>query len=274
MAQNGLQDLIAHYSSCDEHARLNAGVGRLELLRSQEIITRYLPDPPAVILDVGGAAGVYSFWLTERGYETHLIDPVALHVDQARRGGQGGHDTSLASVSIGDARRLEWPDAGVDAVLLLGPLYHLTSREDRVLALREARRVLKPGGVLFAATISRFASLLDALNRNLLDDPLFAPIIDRDLREGQHRNPTDDPTYFTTAYFHHPSEIRAEVEDAGLVHETTLAVEGPLWLATDFDRHWDDAERRRLLLEFLARIEAEPSILGVSAHLLTVARRR
>lgn len=266
-------EIEAHYASCQERDRLSVGVGRLELVRSQAIITRFLPDPPACILDVGGAAGVYSFWLAERGYETHLVDPVALHIDQARARCRANSGACPASVSVGDARRLERGDASVDAVLLMGPLYHLPSRDDRLLALREARRVLTPGGVVYAATISRFASLLDGLHRNLLDDPAFVPIVERDLRDGQHRNPTGDPSYFTTAFFHNPSEISAEIEDAGLTCETTLAVEGPLWLVRDFDRQWDDAERRRLVLDLLGRVETEASLLGVSAHLLTVARR-
>ena len=267
-------EMHGHYSSCEERERLSGGAGLLELLRSQEIITRFLPDPPGVILDVGGGAGVYSFWLAERGYETHLIDPVELHIDQARKQCRENAAGCPASVAVGDARRLERADASVDAVLLLGPLYHLTSRDDRVLALSEAGRVVKPGGVVFVATISRFVSLLEGLTRNLLDDPAFVTIVDRDLREGQHRNPTGHSAYFTTAFFHHPSEISAEIEDAGLEHETTLAVEGPLWMATEFDRKWDDPEQRRLLLDFLSRVESEPSILGVSAHILTVARRR
>ena len=83
------------------------------------------------------------------------------------------------SATLGDARKLAFPDRSADAVLLLGPLYHLTERADRLAALREARRVLRPGGVVFAAAISRFASLLDGLARDLLDDPDFRPIRDR-----------------------------------------------------------------------------------------------
>ena len=77
----------------------------------------------------------------------------------------------LASCRVGDARALEMPDETADVVLMLGPLYHLTDAGDRAGALREAARVLKPGGWLFAAAISRYASALDGLARDLLRTP-------------------------------------------------------------------------------------------------------
>ncbi len=132
--------------------------------------------------------------------------------------------------------------------------------------------MLKPGGVVLAAAISRFASTLDGLRLGLFDDPAFAAVAGRDLRDGQHRNPTGDPRYFTTAYFHRPEELKEEAEEAGLRHEATLGVEGPGWLLQDFDRWWDDQRRRERLLAVARALEAEPSLLGVSAHLLAVAR--
>lgn len=175
--------------------------------------------------------------------------------------------------SVGDARRLPWPDASCDAVLLLGPLYHLTERESRLAAVGEAARVLRPGGRLLAAGISRFASLLDGLREGLVDDPAFRSILERDLRDGQHRNPTGTPAWFTTAYFHRPEELREEVAAAGFRVDALLAVEGPGWLAPDFADRWRDDEKRRQLLDWIRTIEAEPSLLGASAHFVVVGRR-
>jgi ubiquinone/menaquinone biosynthesis C-methylase UbiE len=263
-------EIEAHYQQVSESERLLDGVGELERLRTQAILARHLPAPPAVIFDAGGAAGVYAFPLAEQGYQVHLIDPVALHLEQARaRAARSG--VELASIAQGDARRLNVPDGSADAVLLFGPLYHLIDLADRMQALREARRILKPSGVLLAAGVSRFASLIDGLARGFFADSGFRHLVAADLASGQHRNPTNHPEYFTTAYFHHPEELAAEVRNAGLGAVQVLAVEGPAWSAGQFLATWNDAEQRESLMQFLAAIECEPSILGASAHLIAVA---
>jgi SAM-dependent methyltransferase len=259
-------EILSYYGEGVEQPRLLAGTSRLEFTRTQLILQRLLPRPPARILDVGGGPGAYAYWLTDEGYTVHLVDAVPLHVEQARAAANG------YTVELGDARSLPEPDASADAVLLLGPLYHLTERADRLRALAEAGRVLRPGAHIFVAAISRFASLLDGLRAYRLDDPAFVQIVERDLREGQHRNPENRPEWFTTAYFHHPDELVREVRDAGLILTDLLAVEGPGWLLPEFEARWRDDRRRQQLLDAITLIEREPSMLGVSAHLLAVAR--
>ena len=181
--------------------------------------------------------------------------------------------TALVSAEVGDARALPLPDESADAVILLGPLYHLPDRTDRLQALAEAGRVCRRGGVVIVAAISRFASTLDGLRAGYLDDPAFAAVAEADRRIGRHRNPTGDPAYFTTAYFHHPEELATECAAAGLSHEVTCAVEGVGWLLPDLDARLADDRRRSVLLAALQSLEDEPTLLGVSAHLLAVARR-
>jgi ubiquinone/menaquinone biosynthesis C-methylase UbiE len=265
-------EILDFYGKGKEESRLGASLGRLELIRTWEILGRYLPPPPCRVMDVGGGTGVYALPLASRGYEVHLIDPVTLHVERARELSRAA-ETPLASVDVGDARRLTIPDSTFDVVLLFGPLYHLTNAAERVQALAEARRVLVPGGLVLAAYISRFASACDGIQEGALRDPAFAAIVERDLTDGIHRNPTGRLEWFTTAYFHRPEEIAPEIEAAGLGFDRVVAVEGPGWMNQQLDAWLDDENARERLLQVLRRLETEPSLIGVSAHLIGIARR-
>ncbi|MFZ0733938.1 MAG: class I SAM-dependent methyltransferase [Candidatus Sulfotelmatobacter sp.] len=267
------QRIIRHYDEADESSRLRTGCFQLEQARTRELILRHLPPAPATIVDAGGGAGAYACWLAERGYQVHLVDTVAKHVEQARMASAQQPDHPLASIEVGDARVLAHADDSVDAVLLLGPLYHLVEREERLACLREALRALRSGGILWAAGISRFASLFDSLSSGFFDDPAFAPIMERDLEDGQHRNSTGNPVYFTDAYFHRPGELSREFLAAGFHVLEIVAIEGPGWLARDFDRLWNDTRQRERLLAAVRKVEREPSILGASSHIMAIGRK-
>ena len=266
------REIEAYYARGGESRRLFRGHGQIELVRTQEIILRHLSPPPGTILDVGGGPGIYACWLAARGYRVHLTDAMPFHVEQARQASAGQPNAPVASLRVGDARKLDEADATADAVLLLGPLYHLTERADRIQALREAHRVLRPEGLLFAVGISRFASLLSGMVDNFLGDPEAWEIVGRDLRDCQHRNPTPK-NYFTTAFFHHPDELEAEVREARFDLVELLGVEGPAWLLPDLEQRWADPEERERLLEAARAVEREPTLLGLPPHLLAVGRK-
>jgi SAM-dependent methyltransferase len=260
----------AYYGRGEEDGRLRDVRGQLEFLRTREILRRRLPPAPARILDVGGASGVHAAWLAADGHRVHLVDPIELHVEQARAAASAQPQAPFTAAT-GDARALEEPDGSADAVLLLGPLYHLTERADRVAALGEARRVLRPGGMAFAAAISRFASLFDGLRQGFLADAEFRVALERTLRDGQHRNPTGHPEWFTTAYFHRPDELGDEIREAGLELVEVVAVESVGWLVGR--ERWDDPDWRAIVLEACRTAEAEPALLGSGGHLIAFARR-
>ena len=264
-------EFLDHYGRLmDENTRFEEFP--MESIRTLEMLDRYLPPAPACILDVGGGPGFYARRLTKTGYEVHLVDPVPRHIQLARLDTEDG--PAPASATLGDARCLkQHPDASVDAVLLLGPLYHLTEKGDRMAALAEALRTLKIGGVIFAAGLSRFSSILDGLDESFVDDPAFLEIVYRDLAEGQHRNPTDNPYYFTTAFLHRPNELRDEMIEAGFVDAQVLAVEGVSWAARDLRERLADPKKRKVVLDLIRRTETEPSILGASPHLLGVGHK-
>jgi ubiquinone/menaquinone biosynthesis C-methylase UbiE len=270
---DSLSEMLLHYADADESTRLRTGWFQLEQARTQELILRHLPPAPATVIDAGGGAGAYACWLATLGYQVHLFDPVPKHVEQARTASSLQPQNPLSSAEVGDARKLPQADASADAVLMLGPLYHLVEREERLASLREARRVLRPGGVVWGAGISRFASLFDSLSSGFFDDPAFAPILARDLEEGQHRNLTDNPIYFTDAYFHRPGELAREFLAAGFRIVELVAIEGPGWLAGDFARLWDDPAQRERMLEVVRRVEREPSVIGASSHIMAIGRK-
>lgn len=266
-------EVVAYYSGYAEEDRLRTGAGPLEFERTREILARELPAPPARVLDVGGAAGVYASWLAELGHDVHLVDLTPRLVEEARRRNAGA-PRPIASIEVGDARRLRRSDASADVVLLMGPLYHMTHAADRGAAIAEAFRVLVPGGVLVAAAISRYAPALGGMAAGLARDPQFAAIRDRVLVDGEHRNDTGRPEYFTTAYTHRPEDLAAELAHAGFSNVRVVGVEGAGWLLPDLDARWADDAAREELLATARLLAFEPSLLGASAHLLGVARRR
>jgi ubiquinone/menaquinone biosynthesis C-methylase UbiE len=266
------EEALAYYGLGYEGERLAEGTSRLEFARSLILLRRFLPPAPADVLDVGGGPGAYAAWLAQQGYRVHLLDAVPMHVAQAREASAQQPEFPFAA-DEGDARALPFADASADAVLLLGSLYHLTERDDRLRALGEARRVLRPGGVVLAAAISRYASLFDGLRNFLFDDPNFVAIVEGDLADGQHRNRQETPGYFTTTFFHHPDELAAEMVEAGFDLEGVLAIEGPGSVLRDLDPWWDDERRREQLLHLIAQVEREPSLLGLSGHLMAVGHR-
>lgn len=235
--------------------------GRLEARRTRDLLARLLPAPPAEVLDIGGGPGAYAGWLAAAGHRVHLVDLVPAHVAAARAAHAG------ITATVGDARDLPLPDGSADATLLLGPLYHLTDRADRVAALREAARLTRPGGPVVAAVISRNAALIDLTAQGLVDEhnrPL--------LREAYATGVNDPRTGFTTAYFHRPEQLVDEFVAAGLPAPALYGVEGPLWPVLNA---LGTGPAERLFADAVACAEAferDPAVLGASSHLLAVAR--
>lgn len=265
------EEIQRYYNLGLEEGRLTTAEGQLEFLRTQEIIRRYLPPPPGIVLDIGGGPGMYACWLALNDYEVHLVDPIPLHVKQARIASARQANKPVKSFQLGDGRQVAFAGNSVDGVLLLGPLYHIVERAERIAVLEESRRVLNKGGVVIAVAISRFASALAGLIEGYLEDVEFVRIVQRDLKDGQHRNPTEKPSYFTTSYFHHPGELEREVREAGFSDVRLLALEGPAVFLQDLEEQWKDRQQREKILEAVRWLEDEPSVMGVTGHLAAIA---
>jgi ubiquinone/menaquinone biosynthesis C-methylase UbiE len=255
-------DIRRYYEDtyCEADRLSGSPHGRAEFTRTQELLRRLLPPPPAVVLDVGGGPGAHARWLAGDGYTVHLIDLVLVHARAAR-------SSAAVTASVGDARRLPAGDATADAVLLLGPLYHLIERADRLTALREAARVTRPGGMVIAAGISRNAALMDLTVQGCVTAANFPGLL-----EAYATGRNDGRIGFTTAYFHSPSELADDVTAAGLGRPQVLGIEGPLWPALDAvgaqltDPMFGNA------MACARAFETDPAIMGASAHLLAAVR--
>ena len=271
VADDRAAEIIAYYTdSCEESERLTDGFGQLERSRTEELIVRYLPERGSVVIDVGGADGVYSFYIAGLGHETHLVDVTPRHIDLAAARSREEGTPRLASMRVGDARALDFPDGFADLVMMHGPLYHLTENADRRQALREARRVLRPGGRLLAFAITRYAGAIYGIAEGLIYDPDYIRMIHDEVGTGLRVNPPEGVKTFRRAYFHHPEDLRAEVEDAGMACEALLGVVGPAWLVPDLDSAWVDPARRGRIEEMARLLETEP-VLG--PRILAVGRK-
>jgi ubiquinone/menaquinone biosynthesis C-methylase UbiE len=219
-------------------------------------------------LDVGGGAGAYAFPLAEQGHNVYLIDPIKIHIEQAQK-----QSTQLAGLHIGDARNLSYPNEFADIVLLMGPLYHLPEKNERMKALSEVWRVLKAGGLIIAAAISRFSTALDCFSSNMVENPQIQEMIKKDINTGQHLSPLNIE-YFTEAYFHHPEDLKQELIEAKFDKIEALAVEGPFWNLPNFEQLYNDLGKRAFLYWTVEKIEKDSSLLGASAHILAVGYKK
>lgn len=241
---------------------------RTEFAVSLRAINEFLPSPPCAVLDVGGGPGRYAIELSRQGYRVTLLDISRENLRLALQKASEAQ-VSLAGTIHANALDLSKLDsAGYDAVLLMGPLYHLLSHGERAQAIREAMRVLRPGGRLFAAFITRFAPFrYQAIGEPawLVENPEYALQL---LETGIH----DQPTGFAKAYYAQPDEVMPFMEGCGLrtlnlvgcegvvaEHEEKVnALTGKAWEA------WVDLNYK---------LGQDPTLYGASDHLLYIGEK-
>lgn len=261
------------YSNEMEKDRLELEMFRLEGIRTKEIISRYLTKEKMNIADIGGAAGFYSFWLQGMGHNVTLIDLSPRNIELANEYSQRT-GIQLTKCQTGDATSLDLSDEQFDMVLLMGPLYHLIDRVERVKALSEAKRILKPKGILLAAVISRYGSLFDGFKRDLIVDDHFEKILINDLHSGVHLNETGNPDYFTTAYFHSPAEIKQEIAESAMHLQKLIAVESFGWIVDNFTKKAGDKNYMNKLNKIINIVETNDDLIAMSPHIIGVAEKK
>lgn len=248
----------------NEDSRLRSSAdGRMELIRTQELLRRFLPPAPAHVLDVGGATGIHAEWLVKDGYDVTLVDPVPRHVESA---------SAVCSALIGDARDLPQSNDSFDVVQLLGPLYHLPDCDDRRKALAEAFRVVRPGGLVAAAAINRYASLFEHVTYAHLHNDRMYDSVSKILETAVY----DGARGFALSYFHRAEELAGELAASGLTDVQVFGIEGPAWsLVKTAEQQPGEGPTEELIASAMsaARMaEPYPELLAASSHLLAIGR--
>lgn len=267
-------EIYDFYDSGVEIGRLERCLGKIEFARTKEILSRYIHEK-CRIYDVGGGIGMYAVWLAGQGHQVDLLELSGIQVAYAR---EHFIDKAVFMAEEADARALPRADCSADVVLLMGPLYHLQKRSDRALALSEALRVLKPGGLLIAAGISKWSNMTYAVSsftdtNMYLDDDVFFNMIKEEMETGKHNRPEEYRSFITEAYFHTAEELETEIVNEGFSVLGLHAVEGCIWLTPNLEENWEKPMRRKRLLQLARLTESEREMIGISPHFLIAGKK-
>ena len=269
-----MNEIYDFYNNGAEIGRLERGLGIVEFYRTKEILSRYIHGGH-VIYDIGGGIGMYAAWLAKKGNEVHLIELAEKSVEYAKTNMM--QDCQFVA-ETGNALKINRPDKSADVVLMMGPLYHLRNKVDRLRAISEAFRVLKEGGLLMASGISKFSSMTWGLSvygekNDFIDDPVFFNMIKGEMTTGDHIRPKEYPQFIAESYFTTSEEMKSEMAEVAFTVEKAIAVEGCIWFTPHLAEKWEDKASREHLLEIVRMTESESEIMGMSPHFLVVARK-
>jgi 2-polyprenyl-3-methyl-5-hydroxy-6-metoxy-1,4-benzoquinol methylase len=244
---------------------------RTEFAVTRRVLADYLPPPPATIADLGGGPGRYAIPLAQQGYQVTLVDlsqeNLALAQNKAAEAG-----TELAAVVHANVLSLpDLPEFKYDAVLLMGPLYHLLEQAERETAVAIAYKLLKPGGLIFAAFITRFAPFRDMAGKghtSWISD--HAERAQQILETG--KNKAHPGNSFPDSYFAHPDEIKPLMEGADFETAALVGCEG---IVAGHEEHINqlDGKLWKQWLDLNYRFSHEPSLYGASDHLLYIGQK-
>lgn len=272
--RDAVRDYYASFGE-REWLRLERAEGAVEWELTTRRIARHL-EAESRVLDIGGGPGRYAIWLAAQGHTVTLADLSAGLLDIARgKITEAGVDDRIEAIVEADACDLSaWRDGEFDAALSLGPFYHLPDAEERVRAAAELARVLRPGGVVFVAFMTRLALLGRTISipderHQLLDEGWLEALMER----GEFVN--DVPGRFNGGYGARPEEVRPFMEASGF---ETISLSGAQSFSGGLAQAIADVTEgggalSTRTIDLLDELAEEPSILGASSHLLYVGRR-
>ncbi len=265
-----VSDIAAFYDGDPEREQLRLEREQLEYDLTWRYLNYYLP-PQGSILEIGAATGKYTLELARRGYVVTAVDLSAALLEACRENLAAEKLEKQVRLFVADARDLSAVTKNdFDAVLLMGPLYHLIEEADRKMALKKAFNRLRAGGMIFSAFICRFGILGDMLKNNPAWIENQAEV--RSLLEAGKR-PDNAPRGGFRGYQARVEEIAPLHEAIGCATLAFAAVE-PAISADDQSYNSLEGRPRQLWLDLLYEISTEKSMLGASRHLLYIGRKK
>lgn len=278
------KSVLAGYNAGIEKNRLRTGIGLIEFERTKEILLEELPKPPAVIYDIGGGYGEYSWWLASIGYEVHLFDLSETNIEMSKDLFSEYPNAKLKDTMVCDARSIPRENNSADAILFMGPLYSITEYNERILALKEAYRLLKTNGIIFSAALTPYSVLLHCITvyhkegkkkKNALDDPNIMAMIERELNDGCHINPDRKILNgLGTSHLHTAKALKNELENGGFADTIVHGVMGGAWLAPNLEELLENEEAKKSLMATVRLIDTHEEVIGLSGHLLAVSVKK
>jgi ubiquinone/menaquinone biosynthesis C-methylase UbiE len=275
MAHEPVKVYYAGFGEQEWNRLKNPGDGVVEYAVTRKMLSKYL-RPDSRILDIGGGPGRYAMWLAKHGHRVVLADlsPDLLTIARAKLD-EAGVITSIEEIVEADACDLShWQDDSFDAVLSMGPFYHLIDAKDRIKAVSELRRVLKPHGIAFVALMPRYDFLRRTLampdERRHLTQPEF---VSRVLEQGIFIN--DIPGRFTNGYGVSTGEVKPFFERYGFLTLALLAAEGVVGdiQKVFYELEQNDPVTYQAALDVILKTADDPAILGMANHLLYIGKK-
>lgn len=263
-----MANLIDYYNNYDEDKRLvKDRVHKIEYFTTTYILDKYIKSGET-ILDDGAGTGRYSFYYASKGCRVEAVDIVPKHVNIMKEKIEKSIGLDM-NAYVGDATDLsQFKDESFDAVLCLGPMYHLKKQEDRDKCISESLRVLKKGGYLAVAYINKLfiTTMLIKENSKYLDEELLNEVIEN----GTTGNLKDD--FLLNSNFFIPEELEKYMEGFGVTKVTDASTDGISIYFPDMVKNFSDEDYEKWL-KYHFKICSQPSILGYSNHCLYLCRK-
>lgn len=253
-----LSNIEKHYNKHPEDLRLQRRHGIVEFETTMYHLKRYL-KPDAVVYDIGAGTGRYTSALMAEGYDVKAVELVKRNIDVFLK------REPNANVVQGDARNMPFVASdSADVTLLLGPLYHLISEDDKLKALCEAKRITKPGGVIFVAYLMNEYSILSyCFDEDRITDLMEKGFVDKEF----HIRANADELYDYVRL----EDVNRLNANAGLERVTIFSPDGAAdYMRTRLNRMREETFAR--FIEYQKCISERPDLIGAGSHIVDVVR--